>query len=91
MFDRVEPSYAADVYSLGVCMMEAVLGHLPWGDLDELDVLFAGGSLPDCPHESYRDAWEVANEMYRADPFERLQLGKVKRGSTGCLHHDSSS
>lgn len=78
MSDRVEPSYAADVYSLGVCMMEAVLSHPPWGNLDELDVLIAGGSLPDCPHESYRDAWEVASEMCRANPFERLQLGKVK-------------
>ncbi|GAB9476531.1 Serine/threonine protein kinase [Globisporangium polare] len=61
--DRVELSYAADVYSLGVCIMEAVLGGAPWGDLDEPEMLIEGGSLPDCPHESYRDAWNVVSEI----------------------------
>ncbi|GMF38971.1 unnamed protein product [Phytophthora fragariaefolia] len=32
------PSYESDVFSLGMCILEAVTGEKPWGDREEMDL-----------------------------------------------------
>ncbi|RLN20269.1 hypothetical protein BBJ28_00006033 [Nothophytophthora sp. Chile5] len=74
------PSFASDVYSLGMCIIEAVTGQFPWGTLEDVAVRFnvtRGRSLPQRP-ESLSDAeWELVTRMCRFDPQDRISVGAV--------------
>lgn len=76
------PSPAADVYSLGMCIVEAVTGTIPWGpimpDIAVTACLRRKEMLkrPLCDVMT-DEAWELVSSMSCFDPSERLPLAAV--------------
>jgi serine/threonine protein kinase/ankyrin repeat protein len=79
-------SFASDVFSFGMCIVEAVSGEFPWGmQLPDAAVKFhvvKRKKLPLRPpvFTSSRDgdtAWQLVLEMCRYDPRERLDISDV--------------
>jgi serine/threonine protein kinase len=76
------PSFAADVYSLGMCIVEAVTGKSPWAKV-EVDQaikphLYQGEALFK-PSEMANDEWGLVRSMTTREPAQRLPLLDVKR------------
>lgn len=80
--NRSEPSFVADIYSLGMCIVEAVTGEVPWGtgiaDVEVKACLQRREMLrrPSCMSE---DEWALVAAMCAIDPSERLRLDEVVR------------
>ncbi|RLN54886.1 hypothetical protein BBJ28_00002914 [Nothophytophthora sp. Chile5] len=75
------PTFASDICSFGMCIIEAVTGQFPWGNsLPDLAVkvnVTEKGILPQRP-ESFNDAeWELVTRMCRPDPKSRISVGAV--------------
>ncbi|TYZ57296.1 hypothetical protein PybrP1_007560, partial [[Pythium] brassicae (nom. inval.)] len=73
-------SKEADVFSLGMCILEAVTGAEPWGAVsdDVVPVLLLAGRLPSRPAGHFRDdQWELIERMCAKDPARRLGLSLV--------------
>ncbi|RLN97079.1 hypothetical protein BBJ28_00003318 [Nothophytophthora sp. Chile5] len=75
------PTFASDIYSFGMCIIEAVTGQFPWGNsLPDVAVklnVAKKGILPSRP-ESFNDAeWELVTRMCRPDPKSRITVGAV--------------
>lgn len=74
------PLFASDVYSLGMCIIEAFTGQSPWKSHLDVTVmrLVTEGSLPARPAEIRIDAaWRLVEQMCARDPTQRLALDKV--------------
>lgn len=76
----VRPSYASDVFSFGMCIVEAVSGEYPWG-ATLLDAAVAHyvkrGGLPERPEAFGDDAWELVTRMCCFDPSARIDMTLV--------------
>ncbi|KAF1324813.1 Tkl protein kinase, partial [Globisporangium splendens] len=74
-------SFASDVYALGMCILEAVTGAVPWSDLDISEVRSLkqnlGGVLPPRPKRMHTDVWSLVQRMCVADPKQRISLRTV--------------
>lgn len=73
-------SKEADVFSLGMCILEAVTRAEPWGAVsdDVVPVLLQAGRLPSRPAGHFRDdQWELIERMCAKDPARRLGLSSV--------------
>jgi serine/threonine protein kinase len=55
------PTFASDVYSLAMCIIEAVSGKTPFGFLSDDDVCFnlSRGEIPDKPEGIFDQAWTL--------------------------------
>lgn len=73
------PSLASDVYSFGMCILEAVTGDAPWGMVDDESVrqLVQEGQLPLRPKELDEKVWRLVQQMCCKDPAQRLKLKLV--------------
>lgn len=80
------PTYASDVYSLAMCIVQAFKGHNPWKDLSDLTVINAvkEGRVPFRPSGDgdgssaiSDEAWELVVKMCENDPSKRIPLAKV--------------
>ncbi|ETP25617.1 serine/threonine protein kinase [Phytophthora nicotianae CJ01A1] len=72
-----QASYASDVFSLGMCIIQAVTGKLPWGNqLDNAVVKYRvrNGELPQRPPQFSDDQWQLVENMCKFDPNERMRL-----------------
>lgn len=72
-----QASYASDVFSFGMCIVQAVSGKLPWGNqLDNTVVKHRvrSGELPRRPLEFSDDQWQLVESMCKFDPNERMHL-----------------
>ncbi|KAG3246871.1 hypothetical protein PI124_g8437 [Phytophthora idaei] len=72
-----QASYASDVFSLGMCIVQAVSGKLPWGNqLDNAVVKhrMRNGELPQRPLQFSDDQWQLVESMCKFDPRERMHL-----------------
>lgn len=70
-------SFASDVYSLGVCVIQAVSGKLPWGNqLDNFVVERRVGNreLPQRPPEFTDAQWQLVENMCQFEPAHRMNL-----------------
>ncbi|RLN61058.1 hypothetical protein BBJ29_004323 [Phytophthora kernoviae] len=71
------PNKKSDVYSLGMCIVEAVTGKVPWGDLPDPVVKFhvtREQFLPR-PKAFQNDAqWELVKSLCAFDPSKRTEL-----------------
>jgi serine/threonine protein kinase len=75
------PSFESDVYSLGMCVLQAVSGEFPWGPrMPDAAVRFhvRRGVLPPRPKGFEDDAhWDLVRQMCCFDPQQRLKLPVV--------------
>ncbi|KAE8899316.1 hypothetical protein PF005_g6923 [Phytophthora fragariae] len=72
------PTFASDVYSFGMCVVEAVSGRVPWqAHLPDIAVVYhlTRGFLPSRPKEFKSDErWKFVSELCAFEPSERLDL-----------------
>ncbi|RLN82147.1 hypothetical protein BBJ28_00021189, partial [Nothophytophthora sp. Chile5] len=75
------PSFASDIYSLGMCIIEAVTGDFPWGSsMSDNAVKYnvREEKLIPLRSESFSDAeWDLVMRMCSSDPHQRLSVGAV--------------
>ncbi|RLN51689.1 hypothetical protein BBJ29_008848 [Phytophthora kernoviae] len=74
-----EPQYASDIYSLGMCLIEALSHEPPFGMNDDLDVMkfILQGKMPDKPEDVSDDTWDLITRISCTDPKKRLSLDEV--------------
>lgn len=70
------PAYASDVYSFGMCIIEAAVGEPPFSFLDDDDIREnrSSGNMPDQPDELSNDEWALVTSMIHGDPSRRCRL-----------------
>ncbi|KAE8993356.1 hypothetical protein PR003_g20943 [Phytophthora rubi] len=87
---RPKTTFESDVYSLGMCIVEALrvveavksgkpsYGYLPWGVIDIVAVKYhvRHGKIPPRP-ECEDGQWELIQRMYAAKPEERIKISTV--------------
>ncbi|EGZ29038.1 hypothetical protein PHYSODRAFT_294372 [Phytophthora sojae] len=76
---RWQPTFASDVYSLGMCIIAAEIGQSPFALLSDDDVRdnLRRGEIPGKPDSMAANAWELVVSMTKANPTERVSLGTV--------------
>ncbi|KAF4319648.1 hypothetical protein G195_007057 [Phytophthora kernoviae 00238/432] len=79
--DGAPASFESDVYSFGMCVLQAVSGEFPWGPrMPDVAVRFhvKRGILPPRPKGFEDDAqWDFVKQMCCFDPQQRLKLPVV--------------
>lgn len=73
-------TFASDVYSFAMVMIELVSGVVPWGpDLDDAVVKYrtTRGELPLQPREMADSEWRLIQRMCCRDPTERVTIDAV--------------
>lgn len=87
---RFPPSFASDVFALGMTIIEAVKDGAPWnssghvrrdrrGAPTTIRSMILRGSLPEKPRDMTSDQWGVVERMCRYSPRERLGVADVVR------------
>lgn len=73
------PTTASDVYSLGMCMLEAVTGKVPWGSKSNARVksVVKWGLLPQRPRQMDKRQWGLFCRMCSIDPSKREKIANV--------------
>lgn len=76
---KQRPSFASDIYSFAMCMIEAVINEPPFAFLDDDDVRanLQNGTIPDRPAEMNDGAWQLVLTMTHFDPNKRVKLSTV--------------
>ncbi|KAL3659359.1 hypothetical protein V7S43_015630 [Phytophthora oleae] len=69
-------SFASDIFSLGMCVIQAVTGKLPWGNMENglVRVNSTEGRLPPYPLQCTKAQWKLVEEMCKLNPAERLNI-----------------
>ncbi|RLN77267.1 hypothetical protein BBJ28_00004751 [Nothophytophthora sp. Chile5] len=72
-------TFASDVYSFAMCMIEAAIGEPPFAFLEDEDVRdnLKSGEIPDQPEEMSDKEWQLVMAMTNVDPTKRLPLRLV--------------
>ncbi|KAF1313134.1 Serine/threonine protein kinase, partial [Globisporangium splendens] len=74
------PSFASDIFSLAMCILEALSGDIPWGStLPESTVRsqICQGHIPARPDSSTGDQWNLIELMTATDPTQRVKISYV--------------
>lgn len=73
------PTKASDVYTLGMCVLEAVTGEAPWGTAADVTVRFhvRKGRLPLRPATISDDQWDLIEMLCASDPSYRIKIHSV--------------
>jgi hypothetical protein len=74
------PSFESDVYSLGMCIIEAVSAWYPWGNLPDAAVrwhLRQGDVQVPRPEGMTDDQWRLVNQMIAVQRDSRPQMTEV--------------
>jgi serine/threonine protein kinase len=74
-------SFAADVYSLGMCIVEAVTGRVPWGIVPDSAVKLhlKRKTFLTQPESMSDDEWALVCAMCNFDPSKRMALEQVEK------------
>ncbi|KAL3672851.1 hypothetical protein V7S43_002153 [Phytophthora oleae] len=78
-YDR-GPSFASDIYSFGMCIIEAVTGNFPWRENMEEDLVVAEvtrGKLPPRPDAFNNEQWDLVSRMCCFNPADRVTISAV--------------
>lgn len=69
-------SSASDVYSFGMCILDAISGSPPWGRVScaVVRVLASAGRLPRRPEHVSDEQWELVERMCAKDPKKRPEM-----------------
>ncbi|KAE9302488.1 hypothetical protein PF008_g22482 [Phytophthora fragariae] len=73
------PTFTSDVFSFAMCIIQAISGAYPWGNLIDAGVMYQvkEGKLPKQPTAFSIVQWELIKRMCRFKPEERLELDFV--------------
>ncbi|KAG1701089.1 hypothetical protein DVH05_011329 [Phytophthora capsici] len=75
------PTFASDIYSFGMCIIEIITGRYPWGDTMPDSVVKLNVTkekrLPPRPEDIDDDAWSMILHMCCFDPGQRVTIGTV--------------
>lgn len=74
------PSVEADVYALGMCIVEAVTGRrTPWGNIADSQVktFLRNKEMMPKPSEMSEEEWSLVETMCKFEPSARLSLAQV--------------
>lgn len=74
------PTRASDVFSLGMCIVEAVSLEIPWGyyvDDDTVRDLVKSGTMLERPERMNNRAWKLVERMCSFEPEQRPSLEYV--------------
>ncbi|RLN95050.1 hypothetical protein BBJ28_00019838 [Nothophytophthora sp. Chile5] len=75
------PTFASDIYSFGMCIIEALSGEFPWGNsIPDEAVKFQVTQEKQLPARptTFSDAeWELVGRMCCFDPDRRISIGAV--------------
>ncbi|KAG6617281.1 Serine/threonine protein kinase [Phytophthora cinnamomi] len=73
---KKSPTFASDVYSFAMCMVEAVIGAPPFASLDDDSVreLLKHGEIPERPDDMPDEAWNLVVSMTNVDATKRVSL-----------------
>ncbi|GAB9476209.1 Tkl protein kinase, partial [Globisporangium polare] len=75
-FRGEKPGVGSDVYSLGLCICEAVSGEIPWHDASERDVVtLARRGWRIRPYVMSWEHWDVVKKAFTMDPRKRVKMG----------------
>ncbi|EGZ11436.1 hypothetical protein PHYSODRAFT_407048, partial [Phytophthora sojae] len=71
-----QATFASDIFSFGMCIIQAVTGKHPWGNFENLLVAkrVRNGELPPRPQEFTSSPWELVESMCKFKPSERLDI-----------------
>ncbi|EGZ14880.1 hypothetical protein PHYSODRAFT_436147, partial [Phytophthora sojae] len=74
-----KPTFASDIFSLGMCIVDALRPCLPWGKLDNFLVRYHAtkSKLPATPASCSDDEWEIVKQMCAFDPEKRIKISTV--------------
>ncbi|KAG2529502.1 hypothetical protein JM18_002736 [Phytophthora kernoviae] len=73
----ITPTPESDVYSLGMCAVEAVTGGFPWGKCPDLAIMFQvrrGVPLPKPKEFESDEQWKFVKALCAFDPKKRMKL-----------------
>ncbi|RLN55981.1 hypothetical protein BBJ28_00026482, partial [Nothophytophthora sp. Chile5] len=73
-------TFASDIFSFGMCVIEAVSGALPWGnrlDDDVVKLRVMKGELPKRPAVFEGEEWDLVQQMCCLKPKQRLNIVSV--------------
>ncbi|KAG7399927.1 hypothetical protein PHYBOEH_007613 [Phytophthora boehmeriae] len=75
------PSFEADIYSLGMCIVEATTGNPPWGLLPDVAVAWhlKNGKFLTPPRCMSDNEWALVCGMCELDPAKRISLTDVEK------------
>ncbi|OWY96176.1 TKL protein kinase [Phytophthora megakarya] len=70
------PSFQSDLYSIGMCIIEAAIGRDPWGNLSDIEVHYklAHQEFLAQPAELNDDQWRLVTSLCAFDPNQRCSL-----------------
>ncbi|KAE9109462.1 hypothetical protein PF007_g12224 [Phytophthora fragariae] len=74
------PTFESDMYSFGMCIMEAMTGQFPWGTIPDTVVkrnVLKRKALPPRPRIFNDSEWEMVQRMCHSDPQRRITIGAV--------------
>ncbi|RLN45571.1 hypothetical protein BBJ28_00003225, partial [Nothophytophthora sp. Chile5] len=74
------PTFASDVYSFAMCIIEVVSGKSPWGNAmpeDAVKLSVLQGNMPNRPEMFRNDEWELVLRMCCLNPSERVSIDAV--------------
>lgn len=77
---KTRGSFASDVYSFGMCIVEALTGRTPWGIMPDVAVkhkVVMQKELPKQPANANETQWKLVRAMCAWDPAERLDMSEV--------------
>ncbi|OWZ03678.1 Serine/threonine protein kinase [Phytophthora megakarya] len=74
-----EPLFEWDIYAFGMCLIESILGEIPFGTDDDDNVTFwvLGGELPPRPPNASDDVWELISKLCAPDFRNRPSIDDV--------------
>ncbi|KAK1940659.1 Tyrosine-protein kinase STK [Phytophthora citrophthora] len=78
-YDR-GPSFASDIYSFGMCIIEAVTGTFPWCETMDEDLVVSEvtrGKLLPRPDVFNNEQWDLVSRMCCFDPANRVTISAV--------------
>ncbi|KAK1944113.1 Serine/threonine-protein kinase HT1 [Phytophthora citrophthora] len=73
-------TFASDIYSFGMCILEVVSGKFPWGTLPDIAVryhILEKKQIPVRPENCSEAEYSLVGRMCRFDPSKRIGLNAV--------------
>ncbi|KAE9130643.1 hypothetical protein PF005_g4411 [Phytophthora fragariae] len=89
---RQPATFASDIFSLGMCIIEAITGEFPWGrELPDAAVIFHArrGRLPPSSRAFSTSQWALVQQMCRLRPEDRPDIRFVVRAFRLVAEHQA--